>query len=323
MKEHLDFEKPLLELEEKINRLKDISKHQPKTLDEIKRLQKKAYQLQEEIYSKLTAWQKTQIARHPNRPSTLDYIQLLMTDFIELHGDRSFGEDAAIVGGLGKMGERPVVVIGHQKGKNVRERVRRNFGMPHPEGYRKAQRLMRLAEKFGRALITFVDTPGAYPGMGAEERGQSEAIARSLLVMGQLTIPILVVIIGEGGSGGALALAIGDRILMLEHSIYSVISPEGCAAILWNNAEKAIEAAESLKMTGKDLLPLGIIDEVLSEPLGGAHRDHQKMAEILRKAISHHLNKLDGLPIDEIVRQRYEKFRSMGVYGEENTPDTP
>ena len=323
MKEHLDFEKPLLELEEKINRLKDISKHQPKTLDEIKRLQKKAYQLQEEIYSKLTAWQKTQIARHPNRPSTLDYIQLLMTDFIELHGDRSFGEDAAIVGGLGKMGERPVVIIGHQKGKNVRERVRRNFGMPHPEGYRKAQRLMRLAEKFGRALITFVDTPGAYPGMGAEERGQSEAIARSLLVMGQLTIPILVVIIGEGGSGGALALAIGDRILMLEHSIYSVISPEGCAAILWNNAEKAIEAAESLKMTGKDLLPLGIIDEVLSEPLGGAHRDHQKMAEILRKAISHHLNKLDGLPIDEIVRQRYEKFRSMGVYGEENTPDTP
>jgi acetyl-CoA carboxylase carboxyl transferase subunit alpha len=323
LKENLDFERPLLELEEKINRLKDISKHQPKTLDEIKRLQKKAYQLQEEIYSKLTAWQKTQIARHPNRPSTLDYIQLLMTDFIELHGDRSFGEDAAIVGGLGRMGERSVVVIGHQKGKNVRERVRRNFGMPHPEGYRKAQRLMRLAEKFGRALITFVDTPGAYPGMGAEERGQSEAIAKSLLVMGQLTIPIVVVIIGEGGSGGALALAIGDRILMLEHSIYSVISPEGCAAILWNNAEKAIEAAESLKMTGKDLLQLGIIDEVVSEPLGGAHRDYQKMAETLRKAISHHLNKLDGLPIDEIVRQRYEKFRNMGVYGEENTAEAP
>jgi acetyl-CoA carboxylase carboxyl transferase subunit alpha len=318
LKEHLDFERPLLELEEKINRLKDISKHQPRTLDEIKRLQKKAYQLQEEIYSKLTAWQKTQIARHPNRPTTLDYIQLLITDFIELHGDRCFGEDAAIVGGLGKLGDRPVVVIGHQKGRNVRERVKRNFGMPHPEGYRKAQRLMRLAEKFGRALITFVDTPGAFPGMGAEERGQAEAIAKSLLVMGQLTIPIVVVIIGEGGSGGALALAIGDRILMLEHSIYSVISPEGCAAILWNNAQKASEAAETLKMTAKDLLQLGIIDEVLPEPLGGAHRDYQKMTETLRKAISHHLNKLDGLPMEEILRQRYEKFRRMGVFGEEN-----
>jgi acetyl-CoA carboxylase carboxyl transferase subunit alpha len=318
LKEHLDFERPLLELEEKINRLKDISKHHPRTLDEIKRLQKKAYQLQEEIYSKLTAWQKTQIARHPNRPSTLDYIQLLITDFIELHGDRCFGEDAAIVGGLGKLGDRPVVVIGHQKGKNVRERVKRNFGMPHPEGYRKAQRLMRLAEKFGRALITFVDTPGAFPGMGAEERGQAEAIAKSLMVMGQLNTPIVVVIIGEGGSGGALALAIGDRILILEHSIYSVISPEGCAAILWNNAEKASEAAETLKMTAKELLQLGIIDEVLPEPLGGAHRDYQKMAETLRKAISHHLNKLDGLPMDEILRQRYEKFRRMGVFGEEN-----
>jgi acetyl-CoA carboxylase carboxyl transferase subunit alpha len=317
LKDYLDFERPLLELEEKINRLKDISKHQPKTLDEIKRLQKKAYQLQEDIYSKLTAWQKTQIARHPNRPTTLDYIQLLITDFIELHGDRCFGEDAAIVGGLGKLGERPVVIIGHQKGKNVRERVKRNFGMPHPEGYRKAQRLMRLAEKFGRPLITFVDTPGAYPGMGAEERGQSEAIAKSLLVMGQISAPIVVIIIGEGGSGGALALAIGDRILMLEHSIYSVISPEGCAAILWNNAEKASEAAETLKMTGKDLLQLGVVDEVISEPLGGAHRDYPKIAEALRKAISHHLNKLEGLTLDEILRQRYEKFRRMGVFGEE------
>ncbi len=322
MKDHLDFEKPLLELEEKINRLKDISKHQPKTLDEIKRLQKKAYQLQEEIYSKLTAWQKTQIARHPNRPTTLDYIQLLITDFIELHGDRCFGEDAAIVGGIGKLGDRPVVIIGHQKGKNVRERVKRNFGMPHPEGYRKAQRLMRLAEKFGRPLITFVDTPGAYPGMGAEERGQSEAIAKSLLVMGQISAPIVVVIIGEGGSGGALALAVGDRILILEHSIYSVISPEGCAAILWNNSEKASEAAETLKMTAKDLLQLGIIDEVISEPLGGAHRDYQKMAETMRRAISHHLNKLEGLTLDEILHQRYEKFRRMGVFGEEG-PSTP
>lgn len=320
MKDHLDFERPLLELEEKINRLKDVSKHQPKTLDEIKRLQKKAYQLQEEIYSKLTAWQKAQIARHPNRPTTLDYIQLLITDFIELHGDRCFGEDAAIVGGIGKLGERPVVIIGHQKGKNVRERVKRNFGMPHPEGYRKAQRLMRLAEKFGKPLITLVDTPGAYPGMGAEERGQAEAIAKSLFVMGQTCTPIVVVIIGEGGSGGALALAIGDRILMLEHSIYSVISPEGCAAILWNNAEKASEAAETLKMTAKDLLQLGVIDEVIPEPLGGAHRDYQKIAETLRKAISHHLNKLEGLALDEILRQRYEKFRRMGVFGEEGPP---
>ncbi len=322
MKDHLEFERPLLELEEKINRLKDISKHQPKTLDEIKRLQKKSYQLQEEIYSKLTAWQKTQISRHPNRPTTLDYIQLLITDFIELHGDRCFGEDAAIVGGIGKLGERPIVVIGHQKGKNVRERVKRNFGMPHPEGYRKAQRLMRLAEKFGRPLITLVDTPGAYPGMGAEERGQAEAIARSLLVMGQLSIPIVVVVIGEGGSGGALALAIGDRILMLEHSVYSVISPEGCAAILWNNSAKAIDAADTLKMTAKDLLRLGVIDEVIPEPLGGAHRDYQKMAETLRKAISHHMNKLEGLALDEILRQRYEKFRRMGVFGEES-PTTP
>lgn len=318
MIEHLDFERPLIELEEKINRLKDVSKNQPKTLDEIKRLQKKAYQLQEEIYSKLNAWQKTQIARHPNRPTTLDYINLLITDFIELHGDRLFGEDLAIVSGIGKFGERSVVVIGHQKGKNVRERVKRNFGMPHPEGYRKAHRLMRLAEKFGKPLITFVDTPGAYPGIGAEERGQSEAIAQSLLVMGRLAVPIVVIIIGEGGSGGALALAIGDRILMLEHSIYSVISPEGCAAILWNHAEKTADAAESLRMTAKDLLPLGVIDEIVQEPLGGAHRDYQKISETLRKAISHHLNKLEGLSLDEILRQRYEKFRRMGVFGEEN-----
>ena len=317
MKDYLDFERPLLELEEKINRLRDISKHQPRTLDEIKRLQKKAYQLQEEIYSKLTAWQKTQIARHPNRPNTLDFINLLITDFIELHGDRSFGEDSAIVGGMGKFGERSVVVIGHQKGKNVRERVKRNFGMPQPEGYRKANRLMRLSEKFRKPLITLVDTPGAYPGIGAEERGQAQAIAKSLLVMGRLATPIVVIIIGEGGSGGALALAIGDRILMLEHSIYSVISPEGCAAILWNNAEKAADAAETLKMTAKDLLQLGVIDEIIAEPLGGAHRDYQKIAETLRKAISHHLHKLEGLSIDEILRQRYEKFRRMGVFGEE------
>jgi len=318
LREHLDFEKPLFELEAKINQLKEISKHQPQTLDDVKRLQRKAQHLQEEIYSKLTAWQKTQIARHPNRPNTLDYINLLIDDFIELHGDRLFSEDPAIVGGIGNFGDRSVVVIGHQKGKNVRERVKRNFGMPHPEGYRKALRLMRLAEKFGKPLITFIDTPGAYPGLGAEERGQSVAIAKNLLVMGQITTPIVVIVIGEGGSGGALALAMGDRILMLEHSIYSVISPEGCAAILWNNTEKASEAAESLKMTAKELLPLGVIDDIIPEPMGGAHRNYQKTADAIRKAISHHLNKLEGLSIEEILRQRYEKFRRMGVFGDES-----
>lgn len=316
MKEYLEFEKPLLQLEEKISRLKEASRHQPKTLEEIRRLQKKATQLQGEIYAKLTPWQKAQIARHASRPTTLNYIQLLIKNFVELQGDRLYGDDPAIVGGVGELGDRQVVVIGHQKGKSVRERVERNFGMPHPEGYRKAQRLMRLAEKFGKPVITLVDTPGAYPATGAEERGQSEAIARSLLVMGQLKVPIVVTVTGEGGSGGALALAVGDRILMLEHAIYSVISPEGCAAILWNNTEKAPEAAQAMKMTAKDLLQLGVIDEIIAEPLGGAHRDHEKAAEAVGKAISHHLSKLEGIPLDELLAQRYEKFRRMGVFGE-------
>ena len=319
MKEYLAFEKDLLELEEKISRLKEVARHQPKTLEEVKRLQKKAHQLQEEIYSKLTPWQVAQIARHPSRPTTLDYIGLLLTDFIELHGDRLYGEDAAIVGGIGKFDGRSVVVIGQQKGKSVRERIKRNFGMPHPEGYRKAQRLMELAEKFGKPVITFVDTPGAYPATGAEERGQSEAIARSLFVMSKLAVPIVVVITGEGGSGGALALAVGDRILMLEHSIYSVISPEGCAAILWKNAEKAQEAAQALKLTAKDLLQFGMIDAIIQEPTGGAHRNHQKAAEALHKAMRHHLSELEGMPLEERLRQRYEKFRNMGMYGEEST----
>ena len=316
MKDHLEFERPLLELEEKINRLKEVARHQPKTLDEVKRLQKKAYELQEQIYSHLTSWQRAQIARHPNRPSTLDYIGYLITDFVELHGDRLFGEDAAIVGGIGKFDGRSVVIIGHQKGKNVRERVVRNFGMPHPEGYRKAQRLMGLAEKFGKPVITLVDTPGAYPATGAEERGQAEAIARSLFVMAKLAVPIVVVITGEGGSGGALALAVGDRVLMLEHSIYSVISPEGCAAILWNNTEKAPEAAEALKINAKDLLQFGIVDEIIPEPLGGAHRDHQKAAEALHKTLRQNLSVLEGIPLEEMLRQRYQKFRQIGVFGE-------
>jgi len=263
MTDYLEFEKPLMELEEKIERIKGLSKEQPKAQDEIQKLQKRTHQLQREIYTHLTPIQTLQIARHPNRPSTLDYLGYLVPDFLELHGDRAFADDAAIVGGIGRLDGAPVVVIGHQKGRNVKERVKRNFGMPHPEGYRKAQRLMLLAERFGRPVITFIDTPGAYPGLGAEERGQSEAIAASLRLMARLAVPIVAVVIGEGGSGGALALGVADRILMLEHSVYSVISPEGCAAILWKSADKADDAAGALKMTAKDLMALGVIDEIV------------------------------------------------------------
>ncbi|MEO5658165.1 MAG: acetyl-CoA carboxylase carboxyltransferase subunit alpha, partial [Nitrospiria bacterium] len=272
MSDYMDFEKPLMELEEKIERMRGLSKDQPKNQDDIHKLQKRAQQLRRDIYGRLTPMQTLQIARHPNRPSTLDYLTYLMPDFLELHGDRCFADDAAIVGGIGKLDGSPVMVIGHQKGRNVKERIKRNFGMPHPEGYRKAQRLMQLAERFGRPVITFIDTPGAYPGVGAEERGQSEAIATSLRLMAELTTPIIAVVIGEGGSGGALALGVADRILMLEHSVYSVISPEGCAAILWKSPDKTADAAEALKMTAKDLLALGIVDEVISEPVGCAHR---------------------------------------------------
>jgi acetyl-CoA carboxylase carboxyl transferase subunit alpha len=314
MTDYLDFEKPLMELEEKIERIKGLSKEQPKTQDEIQKLQKRAHQLQREIYTHLTPIQTLQIARHPNRPSTLDYLGYLVPDFLELHGDRAFADDAAIVGGIGRLDGAPVVVIGHQKGRNVKERVKRNFGMPHPEGYRKAQRLMLLAERFGRPVITFIDTPGAYPGLGAEERGQSEAIAASLRLMARLAVPIVAVVIGEGGSGGALALGVADRILMLEHSVYSVISPEGCAAILWKSADKADDAADALKMTAKDLLALGVIDEIVSEPLGCAHRNHAAMAAALKKSIGQHLAQLSDLPSEDLLAARYEKFRKMGVY---------
>jgi acetyl-CoA carboxylase carboxyl transferase subunit alpha len=314
MTDYLDFEKPLMELEEKIERIKGLSKEQPKTQDEIQKLQKRAHQLQREIYTHLTPIQTLQIARHPNRPSTLDYLGYLVPDFLELHGDRAFADDAAIVGGIGRLDGAPVVVIGHQKGRNVKERVKRNFGMPHPEGYRKAQRLMLLAERFGRPVITFIDTPGAYPGLGAEERGQSEAIAASLRLMARLAVPIVAVVIGEGGSGGALALGVADRILMLEHSVYSVISPEGCAAILWKSADKADDAADALKMTAKDLLALGVIDEIVSEPLGCAHRNHTAMAAALKKSIGQHLAQLSDLPSEDLLAARYEKFRKMGVY---------
>ena len=314
MTDYLEFEKPLMELEEKIERIKGLSKEQPKAQDEIQKLQKRAHQLQREIYTHLTPIQTLQIARHPNRPSTLDYLGYLVPDFLELHGDRAFADDAAIVGGIGRLDGAPVVVIGHQKGRNVKERVKRNFGMPHPEGYRKAQRLMLLAERFGRPVITFIDTPGAYPGLGAEERGQSEAIAASLRLMARLAVPIVAVVIGEGGSGGALALGVADRILMLEHSVYSVISPEGCAAILWKSADKADDAADALKMTAKDLLALGVIDEIVPEPLGCAHRNHAAMAAALKKSIGQHLAQLSELPSEDLLAARYEKFRKMGVY---------
>lgn len=314
MSDYMEFEKPLMELEEKIERMTGLSKDQPKNQDDIQKLQKRAQQLRRDIYGRLTPMQTLQIARHPNRPSTLDYLAYLMPDFLELHGDRLFADDAAIVGGVGKLDGSPVVVIGHQKGRNVKERIKRNFGMPHPEGYRKAQRLMQLAERFGRPVITFIDTPGAYPGVGAEERGQSEAIAVSLRLMAELTTPIISVVIGEGGSGGALALGVADRILMLEHSVYSVISPEGCAAILWKSPDKAADAAEALKMTAKDLLALGIVDEVISEPLGCAHRHPEAMAATLKKSLGQHLARLSESTPEELLASRYEKFRKMGAY---------
>jgi acetyl-CoA carboxylase carboxyl transferase subunit alpha len=303
-----------MELEEKIERIKGLSKNQPKASEETQKLQKRAQQLRQELYGRLTPIQTLQIARHPNRPNTLDYLGYLMPDFLELHGDRAFADDAAIVGGIGRLDGSPVVVIGHQKGRTVKERVKRNFGMPHPEGYRKAQRLMQLAERFGRPIVTFIDTPGAYPGLGAEERGQSEAIASSLRLMANLATPIVAVVIGEGGSGGALALGVADRILMLEHAVYSVISPEGCAAILWKSADKASEAAEALKMTAKDLLALKIIDDIVPEPAGCAHRNPAAMAATLKKSIAQHLASLSELSPEDLLAARYEKFRRMGAH---------
>ncbi|MBI5182145.1 MAG: acetyl-CoA carboxylase carboxyltransferase subunit alpha [Nitrospirae bacterium] len=318
MRDFFDFEKPVAELEKKIEKLKSYPPDKiAKVSDEIKKLEEKTIEVQKEIFLRLTPWQKTQIARHTARPHTLDYINLMMTDFIELHGDRRFGDDNSIVGGIAKFENIPLVVIGHQKGQTVKENVYRNFGMSNPEGYRKALRLIKFAEKFSKPIITFIDTPGAYPGINAEERGQAEAIARNLMEMAHLKTPIIVIVAGEGGSGGALALGIGDRILMLEHSIYSVISPEGCAAILWNDSTKAEEAAETLKLTSMDLHKFGIIDEIISEPLGGAHRDPRDMANRLGLAIKRHLDEIKGLPIGELAQKRYKKFRYMGVLSEQ------
>jgi acetyl-CoA carboxylase carboxyl transferase subunit alpha len=313
MREYLDFEKPIAEIEEKLEKLGAAAQDRPGTQDDLRKLRARLHQLQTEIYTNLTPWQRTQVARHLQRPSTLDYIGRLCDGFVELHGDRAFGDDHAIVGGLGRLNGRAIVVIGHQKGKTLKERMFRNFGMPNPEGYRKALRLMRLAEKFGKPVLTFIDTPGAYPGIGAEERGQAEAIARNLLVMATLRVPIVSVVIGEGGSGGALAIGVADRLLMLQHAVYSVISPEGCAAILWNDAAKAPDAAEALKMTAEDLHHLGIIDDIVPEPIGGAHRDPVLACDGVKKAVEAHLSALLDLSLENLLQQRYEKYRRMGV----------
>src|SRR5881296_215080 len=320
MREYLDFEKPIAEIEEKIEKLAAAGQSRPGVQDDLRKLRAKLYQLQAEIYARLTPWQRTQVARHPQRPSTLDYIGRICDSFLELHGDRLYGDDQAIVAGLARLNGRSVVVIGQQKGKTLKERVQRNFGMPNPEGYRKALRLMRLAEAFNKPVITFIDTPGAYPGIGAEERGQAEAIAKNLQVMASLRVPIVSVVIGEGGSGGALAIGVADRLLMLQHAVYSVISPEGCAAILWDDPTKAPDAAAALKLTAKDLLELGVIDEVIPEPMGGAHRDPSAMAERLAKALSAHLGQLAELSGEEILARREVKYRKMGSVGEPSQP---
>jgi acetyl-CoA carboxylase carboxyl transferase subunit alpha len=315
--EYLEFEKPIAELEKKIEELTLFTSNGNIDLEEeILKLHKKSDQLRAEIYSRITPWQKAQISRHPNRPYTLDYIEAMLTDFQEMHGDRAFADDPAIVSGMAKLDGAPTVVIGHQKGRTTKEKIYRNFGMPNPEGYRKALRVMRFAERFRKPLLTFIDTPGAYPGIGAEERGQGESIARNLSVMSQLKTPILTVVIGEGGSGGALALGIADRVLMLEHSTYSVISPEGCAAILWNNGSKASEAAELLKITAQDLFQMKIVDEVVEEPVGGAHRDPRRAAELLKEAINRNFAEIRNVPTDELLKQRYERLRRIGTFDE-------
>ncbi len=313
----LDFEQPIAELESKIEELRYVQDDSALDIsEEIDRLQKKNQTLTKDIYSKLTAWQISQVARHPQRPYTLDYIQGLFTDFEELHGDRAFADDPAIVGGIARFEGQPVMVIGHQKGRDVKERQYRNFGMPRPEGYRKALRLYRLAEKFGLPIITLIDTPGAYPGIGAEERGQSEAIARNLYVMAELKTPIIGVIIGEGGSGGALALGVVDQLLMLQYSTYSVISPEGCASILWKSADKASEAAETLAITANRLKAMGLVDRIVSEPMGGAHRDPEMMMQSLRRALSDELPRLQAKSTEHLLEQRFERLMSYGKFKE-------
>lgn len=310
----LDFEQPIADLQAKIEELRLVGNDNSLNIgEEIGRLQEKSLSLTASIFSNLTSWQIAQLARHPKRPYTLDYISHIFSEFEELHGDRHFSDDAAIVGGVARLGERPVMIIGHQKGRDVREKVRRNFGMPRPEGYRKACRLMEMAERFKMPILTFIDTPGAYPGIDAEERNQSEAIAWNLRVMARLKTPIIATVIGEGGSGGALAIGVCDQLNMLQYSTYSVISPEGCASILWRTAEKAPEAAEAMGITAERLRELGIVDEIIKEPLGGAHRDPASMAASLRDKLNAQLDMLQGLETDALLARRYERLMSYGV----------
>jgi acetyl-CoA carboxylase carboxyl transferase subunit alpha len=313
----LDFEQPIAELEAKIEELRFVQDDSALDIsEEIRRLQKKSQTLTKDIYAKLNAWQVSQVARHPQRPYTLDYVQGLFTDFAELRGDRAYADDAAIVGGMGRFNGEPVMVIGHQKGRDTKEKIYRNFGMPRPEGYRKALRLMRLAEKFHLPIFTFIDTPGAYPGIGAEERGQSEAIARNLYVMAELQTPVICSIVGEGGSGGALAIGVGDRTLILQYSTYSVISPEGCASILWKSADKASVAAETLGITADRLKANGLVDRIVEEPLGGAQRDWDAMFQSMRRALTDTLAELRKQPTDALLAARYQRLRAYGSFKE-------
>ncbi len=315
--DYLDFEQPLAELEAKINELQNVSDDNAMNIDEeIERLKGKLKSKTKSIFSNLSEWQITQLARHPKRPYTLDYIELMCTDFQELHGDRAFADDAAIVGGPAKIGDQPVMVIGHQKGRKTKMKIKRNFGMPRPEGYRKALRLMRTAEQFNMPIVTFIDTPGAYPGIGAEERGQSEAIAKNLEVMSNLKVPIICTVIGEGGSGGALAIGVGDITMMLQYSTYSVISPEGCASILWRSADKAQDAAEALCITSGKLKELKLIDHVIEEPLGSAYRNPEVVAETMKTKILDEIQRLQQLPKDELLEQRYQRLMSYGAFSE-------
>ncbi|TDI96444.1 MAG: acetyl-CoA carboxylase carboxyltransferase subunit alpha [Caldithrix sp.] len=313
----LEFEKPIVELEKRIKGMKELSENESVELsEEIERLEEKVSKLRDEIFSKLTRWQRVHLARHPQRPYTRDYIERMTDTFFEIHGDRAFGDDPAIVGGIARIGGRKVVIIGQQKGRTTKQKLHRNFGMMHPEGYRKALRIMNLAAKFNRPIISLIDTPGAFPGIGAEERGQAAAIARNLLEMSQLPVPIVVAVIGEGASGGALGIGVGDRILMLENTWYSVISPEGCAAILWHDSTKAEQAAEALKLTAPDLLELGVIDKVVKEPNGGAHRNYDEAAKLLRESIEAELTELEKLSPEQLVDARIEKYTNMGFYEE-------
>jgi acetyl-CoA carboxylase carboxyl transferase subunit alpha len=313
----LEFEQPIAELEAKIDELREVQDDSTVDIsEEIGRLQKKSHTLTREIYGKLSAWQIAQVARHPQRPYTLDYASGIFTGFEELHGDRAFADDPAIVGGLARFNGEPCMVIGHQKGRDTKEKIFRNFGMPKPEGYRKALRLMKLAEKFGLPVFAFIDTPGAYPGVGAEERGQSEAIGRNLYAMAELRVPVVCTIIGEGGSGGALAIAVGDTTLMLQYATYSVISPEGCASILWKSAEHAAEAAETLGITAARLKALGLVDKIVNEPPGGAHRDPDAMMQVMKKALQDSWRPLRDKPVDELLEARFEKLMAYGRFKE-------